>query len=93
MENRLQIQDFQDDELYMELTPEELEELKELKGGWYKKHPIGVPMLPNVVHPKPLTAIALPVLYTTPVFPIGVPIDTQSISIASLKNLGTQLSI
>ncbi|MBG1263712.1 hypothetical protein [Nostoc commune] len=33
MENRLQIQDFQNDELYMELTPEELEELKELKGG------------------------------------------------------------
>ncbi|MDZ8025051.1 MAG: hypothetical protein RMX65_019230 [Nostoc sp. DedQUE01] len=33
MENRLQIQDIPDEQLDMELTPEELEELEALKGG------------------------------------------------------------
>lgn len=33
MESRLQIQDIQDEELDMELTAQELEELEALKGG------------------------------------------------------------
>ncbi|MEH2360117.1 hypothetical protein [Nostoc sp.] len=33
MENRLEGQDIQGDELFIELTPEELKELEQLKGG------------------------------------------------------------
>ncbi|MDZ8188940.1 MAG: hypothetical protein RMX96_29310 [Nostoc sp. ChiSLP02] len=33
MENRLEVQNIQGDELYMDLTPEELKELEQLKGG------------------------------------------------------------
>lgn len=33
MENRLEGQDIQGDELFMDLTPEELKELEQLKGG------------------------------------------------------------
>ncbi|MCC5646763.1 hypothetical protein LC607_28380 [Nostoc sp. CHAB 5824] len=33
MENRLEVQNIQGDELFMELTPEELQELEQVKGG------------------------------------------------------------
>ena len=33
MENRLEVQNIQDDELYMDLTAEELKELEQMKGG------------------------------------------------------------
>ncbi|MBW4614564.1 MAG: hypothetical protein KME21_15070 [Desmonostoc vinosum HA7617-LM4] len=51
MENRLQVQNLQGEELDMELTPEELEELEALKGGGlsylgdftYRPFPYGIP--------------------------------------------------
>ncbi|WP_334951778.1 hypothetical protein [Nostoc sp.] len=59
MENRLEVQNIQGDELFMELTPEELQELEQLKGG------LSLPDPKIILHPPLHIGTPFP-------FPLGV---------------------
>jgi hypothetical protein len=69
MENRLEVQNIQGDELFMELTPEELQELEQLKGG------LSIPQtndpLPNGI--PALHSSKIKELDTLKPFPNGIP--------------------
>jgi hypothetical protein len=75
MENRLEVQNIQGDELFMELTPEELQELEQLKGGLSilptnDPLPNGIPAL----HSYKLKKLHIPLDIPTPQpFPYGIP--------------------
>ncbi len=69
MENRLEVQNIQGDELFMELTPEELEELKELKGGGLPYPPGSFPL--GIVTPE-LGRLPLDLPDSFRPFPLGI---------------------
>lgn len=67
MENRLEGQDIQGDELFIELTPEELKELEQVKGGILPLYPPGSFPLGIVIPEKG----GLP-LHPLDSFPLGI---------------------
>ncbi|MCC5662953.1 hypothetical protein LC653_03120 [Nostoc sp. CHAB 5784] len=73
MENRLEGQDIQGDELFMDLTPEELQELEQVKGGF--SFPRGNDPLPNGIPAFDIPDIKeldTPLIPVKP-FPNGIP--------------------
>lgn len=76
MKNRLEVQNIQGDELFMELTPKELQELEQLKGGLSISKsndplPNGIPAL----HSSKIKKLHIPLDIPIPnqPFPYGIP--------------------
>ncbi|MCC5623170.1 hypothetical protein [Nostoc sp. CHAB 5715] len=93
MENRLEVQSIQGDELFMELTPEELQELEQVKGGF--SFPKSNDSLPNGIPALPISKIKEldnppDIVIPDKPFPYGIPAIFKSNALDISKDISKQ---